>query len=451
MFESMGRMRFQTWPVLIFAFSVMLLLMAFSAISNGRQSALLFDKWQSLTRSYQDSERSLQEIRSGVQVSGLLARDFLLDPSDPGADTYKKRLLENRTGMAKQLARLEGTISKEQAGKLKLLGNQLQAYWDSLEPVFAWNQQQRQSQSAKFLRDVVIPRREAAIGLAAEIERLNEANFRSRQSEIDAGRAQFGRFFVDSTVLLIAIALAVAFVVIVRVSQLEKSAGIQRERTEHAERELRDLSLKLVRAQEEERRAISRELHDEVGQMLTGLRMELSHLARFHSAPEEEFHTKIKESRILLEQTLQAVRDLAMGLRPSMLDDIGLGAALEWQAREFARRYDIPVNVLLEAPLEELTETQKTSIYRVVQEALTNCARHAHAHSIGIRLKRAGQALELAVADDGVGMQTDGRGNGLGLIGIQERIRELGGAFSILSLPKQGTTLAVTIPLREGS
>jgi signal transduction histidine kinase len=444
-------MRFQTWPVLIFAFSAMLLLMGVSAAFNWRQSELLFDKWQGLTRSYQDSEQSLQQIRSDVQVSGLLARDFLLDPSDSRADTYKKRLLENRTEMAKQLARLEETISHDQTSKLSLLGNQLQAYWDSLEPIFAWNQNQRQTQSPAFLRDMVIPRREAALGLAVEIERLNEANFRSRQAEIDAGRVQYKKFFLNTTLLLCAIALGVAFTVVWRVSHLEKSAGLQQRRTEDAEHELRDLSLKLVKAQEEERRAISRELHDEVGQMLTGLRMELSDLARFHSAPEEQFAARIKESRILLEQTLQAVRDLAMGLRPSMLDDIGLGAALEWQAREFARRYDIPVNVSLEAPLEKLTDMQRTSIYRVVQEALTNCARHARARSIGIRLKQAGEALELAVADDGIGMQSEGRGNGLGLIGIQERIRELGGVFSILSLPQQGTTLSVTIPMRETS
>jgi signal transduction histidine kinase len=446
-----GRLRFQTWPVLIFAFGLMLLLMAGSAVSNWRQSELLFDKWEGLTRSYQDSERSLQQIRSDVQVSGLLVRDFLLDPADARSDSYKSRLLENRAEMAKQLARLEGTISTDQASKLKLLGDQLQAYWDSLEPIFGWTQTQRQTQSSAFLRQNVIPRREAALALAVEIEGLNEANFRSRQAGIDAGRAQFRKFFLNSTLFLIAIALFVAFVVVLRISHLEKTAQVHQERTEHAERELRDLSLKLVKAQEEERRAISRELHDEVGQMLTGLSMELANLGRFPSTPEDQFGAKIKECRVLLEQTLQAVRDLAMGIRPSMLDDIGLGAALEWQAREFARRYDIPVNVLLEAPLEQLTETQKTSIYRVVQEALTNCARHAHARSIGIRLKQAGEALELAVADDGIGMLPEGRGKGLGLIGIQERIRELGGVISILSLPQQGTTLAVTIPFRGSS
>jgi signal transduction histidine kinase len=444
-------MRFKTWPVLIAAFSLMLLLMAASAVSDWRQTGLFFDKWEGLTRSYQDSEHSLQQIRSDVQVSGLLVRDFLLDPADSQSDTYKKRLLANRAEMARQLARLEGTISEPQAYKLKLLGDQLQAYWDSLDPIFGWTPKQRQTQSSAFFRNTVIPRREAALDLAVEIERLNEANFRSRQAEIDAGRTQFRKFFLNTTLLLIVIALLVAFTVTVRVSHLERSAHLHQERTEHAEREMRELSLKLVKAQEEERRAISRELHDEVGQMLTGLRMELSNLGRLHAAPEDQFEARIRECRVLLEQTLQAVRDLAMGLRPSMLDDLGLGAALEWQAREFARRYDIPVNVLLEAPLEQLSETQKTSIYRVVQEALTNCARHAHARSIGIRLKQAGEALELAVADDGVGMQQEGRGNGLGLIGIQERIRELGGVFSILSLPHQGTTLAVTIPLRQNA
>ncbi len=427
----------------------MLLLMAFSEVFNWRQSGRLFDTWENLTRSYQDSERSLQQIRSDVQVSGLLVRDYLLDTADAQSESYKKRLLENRSEMARQLVRLDSTISHDQAGKLKLLGDQLQAYWDSLEPIFGWTQQQKREQSYNFLRDLVIPRREAALSLAVEIERLNEANFRSRQAEVDAGRAQFLTFFRNTTLFLVALAVGVAFTVTVRVWKLEKGAQEQQERTEHAERELRELSLKLVKAQEEERRSISRELHDEVGQMLTGLRMELANLGRLHSAPEDEFEVRIKECRVLLEQTLQAVRDLAMGLRPSMLDDIGLGAALEWQAREFARRYDIPVNLLLEAPLENLTETQKTSIYRVVQEALTNCARHAHAHSIGIRLKLAGEALELAVADDGVGMQAEGRTNGLGLIGIQERIRELGGVFSILSTPQQGTTLAVSIPLRE--
>jgi signal transduction histidine kinase len=441
-------MRFHTWPVLIFAFSVMLILMAFSAVSNWRQTGLLFDKWQELARAYQQSEHSLEQIRSDTQVSGLLVRDYLLDPSDARSDSYKQRLLANRAEMSRQLNRLQATVPNEQAPKLTQLRNQLQAYWDSLEPIFSWTPTQKQSLSSSFLRDNVIPRREAALGLAVEIERLNEANFRSNQTEIDLNRIQFRRLFLNTSLLTLILALVVATAVVIRVSRLERSARAQQLRTEHAETELRDLSLKLVKAQEEERRAISRELHDEVGQMLTGLRMELANMQRCYAGPSEIFETRVAECRVLLEQTMQAVRDLAMGLRPSMLDDIGLGAALEWQAREFARRYDIPVNVNLEAPLDQLTEMQKISIYRVVQEALTNCARHAHAHSIGIRVKQAGQTLELAVADDGVGLQSKERTAGLGLLGIQERIRELGGVFSIFSLPEQGTTLAVTIPLQ---
>ena len=435
-------MPFRTWPVLVVAFGLLLLLMAFSGLSMWRETATQFENWEGLSRSYQTSERSLQQIRSDVQVSGLLVRDYLLDPTPANAASYKDRLLANRAGMSSELDRLANTIDREHAPKLALLRAGLQLYWDALDPIFAWTPAEKQSRSSAFLRDNVIPRREAALKLAGEIERLNEANHSSRQREMDSSRAQFDRMFRYAAALLFAIGVLVAVASVLRVSQLEKSAS-------EKNRELRYLSQRVVHAQEEERRSISRELHDEVGQMLTGLRMDVAHLGKLHAAPEEEFQAKIEECRVVLDQTMQSVRDLAMGLRPSMLDDLGLGPALEWQAREFARRYDIPVNLEVEAPLDNLNDTQKISIYRVVQEALTNCARHARAKSIGIQLREQGSSLQLAVVDDGVGLgPRAGKGGGLGLMGIQERVRELGGHLSILSGPHQGTTLAVDIPLR---
>ncbi|MCU1261520.1 MAG: sensor histidine kinase [Bryobacterales bacterium] len=442
-------MRFRSWPVLVFGFGVLLLLMAVSGLATWSETRRLYANWQSLDKSYQDGERSLQQIRSDIQVSGLLARDYLLDPSPAHASSYKTQLLANRAEMNSQLERLERTIAHEHQPKLTLLGAQLQSYWDSLGPIFSWTPAQEQSLSPAFLRNSAIPRRDAAMALAKEIERLNEENHGSRQKDIEQSQAHFESAFSYAALLSMAVGLLVSIASVARISELEGVALRQHLRTEEAERQLRDLSQQLVKAQEEERRSISRELHDEVGQMLTGLRMDLSNLQRFDAEPAKEFEIKLQECRILLEQTVQSVRDLAMGLRPSMLDDLGLGAALEWQAREFARRYDIPVNLELDAPLDRLTETQKVSIYRVVQEALTNCARHARAKSIGIRLNEDGSTLKLAVADDGIGMAEDGgKASGIGLTGIQERVRELGGAFSILSAPQHGTTLSVMIPLR---
>jgi signal transduction histidine kinase len=214
--------------------------------------------------------------------------------------------------------------------------------------------------------------------------------------------------------------------------------------------ELRHLSQQLVQAQEEERKSISRELHDEIGQMLTGLKMELANLEEFRNFPGDEFGKHLAETKALTEQTMRSVRDLAMGLRPSMLDDLGLEPALRWQAREFSRRSSIPVSIEAEGDLGHLAESVRTCIYRVVQESLTNCARHAQASNVQITVQGKKDGIRLTVQDDGKGFDPDNvSGGGLGLIGMEERIKKLGGTLAISSQnPKEprGTVLKVELP-----
>jgi signal transduction histidine kinase len=240
--------------------------------------------------------------------------------------------------------------------------------------------------------------------------------------------------------------LIVAFVSIFRVSQLESRGERQHISTMEAETQMRQLSQQLVHAQEEERRSISRELHDEIGQMLTGLRMEFRSLAKMHNVPSDQFQSRIEQGKTLLDQALQGVRDIAMGLRPSMLDDLGLEAALQWQVRDFCRRHEIPVNITVRTSLGDLHERDKTNLYRIVQEALTNCARHSKAKSISIVVDRENGSLRLVVRDDGVGFRPGKNGKGLGLVGIQERAREMGGSMSIES-SSRGTALTVVMPI----
>lgn len=180
--------------------------------------------------------------------------------------------------------------------------------------------------------------------------------------------------------------------------------------------------------------------------MLTGLRMDLRALQKVHRMDPAGFDTRIEQTRVLLEQTLQSVRDIAMGLRPSMLDDLGLRAALEWQARDFERRHEIAVTLDIEADIDSLPERHRTNLYRIVQEALTNCARHARAHRVGIRFRQSdSDALLVTVEDDGIGMKHSSSA-GLGLIGMKERVRKLGGAFRVESLPDHGTRIALELP-----
>jgi signal transduction histidine kinase len=141
---------------------------------------------------------------------------------------------------------------------------------------------------------------------------------------------------------------------------------------------------------------------------------------------------------------------MAMGLRPAMLDDLGLAPALEWQGREFSRHSGIPVEVQVDGSVDALPDAHRTCVFRIVQEALTNCARHAQAKHIRVVVHGSRAAVLLSVQDDGVGIEgTEPSPGGLGLVGIEERARELGGAVSIHSQTGKGTTLQAEIPLPE--
>jgi signal transduction histidine kinase len=208
------------------------------------------------------------------------------------------------------------------------------------------------------------------------------------------------------------------------------------------------LSQQLVKAQEEERKNISRELHDEVGQLLTGLRIELGNLHRC-DGNSEMFNNRMQEAKALAESALRTVRNMAMLLRPSMLDDQGLAPALRWQAKEFSRRFEIPVTVQIEGNVEQIPTGHGVCLYRVVQEVLTNCAKHAQAKHISISVNATDSQLSATVEDDGIGFQSRGQAAGIGLLGISERVRELRGTFFIDSQPGIGTRVIVELPISK--
>ena len=176
--------------------------------------------------------------------------------------------------------------------------------------------------------------------------------------------------------------------------------------------------------------------------------MELASLTRLRAGSAALFEARLDETKALAEQTMRTVRDIAVGLRPSSLDDLGLAPALEWQAREFSRRSGTPVRVETQGEADNLPERHRTCIYRIVQEALTNCAKHSQASNVRIRLHARDRTLALTVEDDGVGFETAGPvRRGLGLIGIEERVRELGGTVSIHSGPGEVMRLNASLPL----
>ena len=396
------------------------------------------------------SEEALREIETGIYLSSIFARDFLLDPSQLTADSHRQQLRAIRASMDQRVAALNQLTLGADKPLLDRLHHEIDAYWDSLDPIFDWTPVQKMALSWLFLGQQVLPKRTAALDMASEVKLLNAGDLGLRRAEIDREMAAFKRSGEQALVMVVLLGLVVSAASIVRLSRLESKAEEHRVQTERHEQELRRLSQDLLRAQEDERRNISRELHDEVGQTLTALRVELGNLEKLRSGSEEAFREHLDDAKGLAAETLQSVRNLAAGLRPSILDDLGLGPAVEWQAREFSRRTGIPVEVSREGLPPELPDGHRTCLYRVVQEALTNCARHAEAHEIRIALGAGSGRLSLTVEDDGRGLPAldhNGGAGGLGLIGIEERVRELGGTLAIRSQAGKGTSLNASIPL----
>ena len=210
---------------------------------------------------------------------------------------------------------------------------------------------------------------------------------------------------------------------------------------------MKDLSARLVQAQETERRALSRELHDEVGQSLSAVLIELRNLSTgLEVKPADQSRHQVEIIKGLVEGTIRVVRNMALLLRPSMLDDLGLVPALKWQAREVSKRTSMEVSVAAELTSDDFPDEYKTCIYRVVQEALHNCADHAHARTVRIRMQQTRRHLKLTIQDDGQGFDAV-HVRGLGLLGMQERVARLGGTCSVHSEPGTGTILSIELPV----
>jgi signal transduction histidine kinase len=218
--------------------------------------------------------------------------------------------------------------------------------------------------------------------------------------------------------------------------------------------ELAALQATLINAQEAERKRISLELHDEMGQSLTAIGINLEEIDReLSSQLSLPIKERLAETIQLNDRTLDQVRELALGLRPSLLDDLGLVPALRWYVNRYAKRLGIEVELETIHFEERAASETETVLYRVVQEALTNVARHAEASRVRVRLARHESTIAVTIEDDGKGFdrQAIGAERGTGLLGIQERVALLGGSSDIQSSPGQGTRLSAEIPWRDRS
>ncbi len=349
---------------------------------------------------------------------------------------YLAKVQDARSRSASELKNYRATTLEEQI-LLTRLGDLLDQDWQRLS---------RALTSTSNGREEMLPLQASFIEVTTQLEGIDVKQEASTESLIESQFERLGSQLSTALGLGLLAAVLMGTGCSLYILRIERQNSRRYQEVLKARGALERLSAKLVNAQETERRTISRELHDQVGQTLNAVLVETANLAK-RIQPEDAVSLRYLDNiRKLADSSVNSIRDIALLLRPSMLDDLGLIPALEWQAREVSRRSGIKVTVNAGNVPDSLPDEMSTCIFRVVQEALHNISRHAGAKCATVTVRQEDGSLSLSVADDGSGFDAQNT-RGLGLLGMEERVRQLGGQFEIRSVRGKGTELLVKLPI----
>lgn len=402
---------------------------------------------QQVTQRFTARNQALSTIVVSVrvyddQLERYLLQDQLTSPSPKPSD-IEKEIAEIRAAL------LSFPVDNDPDQQI-LLSQMLQQLLDqenSLAILVTWGPDFRQQRANQFIGEQLIPWRTRIYELSQQIASLN-----ARKLAIDSLAVATSFQALETRILwMVALAL-IAGILMSLVSgwyilRLERQGHQRFQALARSRLELEGLSARLVEAQEQERRSISRELHDEVGQSLGALLVEVGQLSKLVPPEARAAQSQISHIKSVAESAVKSIRDIALLLRPPMLDDLGLVPALEWQAREISRRSDMEVEVHSDNVSEALADETKVCIYRLVQEALNNAATHASAKNAKVTVVQSSDKLTVEISDDGLGFDPE-RHRGMGILGMEERVRRLGGTFAIQSAPGKGAAIKAELPFR---
>lgn len=438
---------------LLVGFGLTLAIWLFAGYYFTRRISEVEDRAGAINGRYMRAQELLSTVRSQVLLGSVYVRDALLDPDPAMAEGYRRRIEETYRAVDEALVQyvpvLNTSAEQERVAQLR---REIDDFRSTMLQVLGTDSSRWPTEARLLLRDQIVPKREVVIRVSEQVQTLNRAAFVQQQTGVAEMYGASQRRIWESLGLALAASFGIGLVATLYAGRLERRVREQRRRDVQSARELQRLSAKLIRAQEEERRTIARELHDEVGQVLTTIKVELA-VAQHAIEASGGAGYLLDDVRSIADGAVSTVRDLSHLLHPALLDDLGLPAAVEWYLRGFGKRHGLRVDILHEHMEERLAPETETSAYRIVQEALTNVANHAHATSCRVYLQRLTNTVLITIEDDGVGFdgapaEQSGRRRGLGLVGIRERVSELRGTLRIESAPGKGTRLTVELPAR---
>jgi signal transduction histidine kinase len=436
--------------VLRTGYGAVIAVLVFAALQAYRIEGSVSERSIEIYHHYVDQDTSLATLRRNIWLAGTYVRDFFIETTPAQAAILDAQMKSLDRENQEALDHLEKISSKRDA--VANIRKSMEEFWEIIEPLPRTMLNEPNKRQYAFLQREIVPRRGDLYNTLLSVQAAD----RQRLEESEMGLAAARRSAAERLMLILALsvllALTVARASLRHAESLEQQADRHFAEVELARGELQQLSARLLEIEEEGRRTLSRELHDEIGQTLALLQIEISNAQGLLPGQPETARERLRRARELAQGAVQKVRDISLLLRPPLLDDLGLAPALHFQLEEFLRRSGITCEFVEEGVSEQLPDTVKTCVFRVVQEALHNCEKHSGAVSVRVTVRQWPNLLVAEVEDDGKGFELSAAGmpsrvRGLGLLGIRERVAIAGGTLTIDSALGRGAKISLRIPL----
>jgi signal transduction histidine kinase len=424
---------YSSWPlrrVLLIGLGGIAIIFLAAGIDAVRLLGAMRSENQILRDSALQRTNRLASIRSCVLLTHTYLAGYFLDSDPQKEGEYLAKVQDARSRSSSDLA-LYRSSTLEERELIAHLGDALDQHWLRLARVV-----RSKPVPASFYKDEILPLSTSYVEIATQLEGIDAKQQATTEARIEDQFEGLGAQLSSALGLGMGAAILLAAGCLLYISRIERQNSRRYQEVLNARKALEQLSARLVEAQE---------LHDQVGQTLNAVLVEAANLAPRIRADDAVSLQYLDNIRKFADSSVNSIRDIALLLRPSMLDDLGLIPALEWQAREVSRRSGIHVKVVAEDVTDSLPDEVRTCIYRLVQEALQNVSRHSGAKSAAVTVRQNSGSVSLTVEDDGRGFTPD-KSRGLGMLGMEERVRQLKGQFEVRSSPGKGTVLHVTLP-----
>lgn len=436
--------------VLRLGYGAVIAVLVLSAVEAYRIQVSVSEQHVGIYRHYVEQEAALATLRRSMWQAGTDVRDFFIRTTPEQAEKLRAHLAALRGGDSAALAKLERMGAPADA--VAKLRRGVDDFWNTVDPVPDTMLGRSDQTQFEYLQQEIVPRRDELYSAVLELTTADQRRLQASEAEFAATRRTAAERLLLTLVFGLLLGLAVARLSLRHAETLGRRAERHFAEVEQARHELQQLSARLLEIEEEGRRYLSRELHDEIGQTLALLQIEISRALGLLPEQPEGARERLRRARDLAERTVQTVRHISLLLRPALLDDLGLSPALQFQLEEFSLRSRIACEFVEDGISDQLPDAVKTCVYRVVQEALHNSEKHSGATSVRVVVRQRADGLVAEIEDNGKGFTLNAQGmpsrtSGLGLLGLRERAALAGGSLAIDSVPERGTRIALTIPL----